>query len=172
MTSLGIEQRQAQLRREQEAFRGAEQPLREAIATMHAAIERWRADFTEANRQAAWAATGFVVEDEMAVLVAHARNAATTADGFLPDGVVKRIWRVMAELEHEHARRCSTSGSWSKRRCRTRQRRFCRYSQLRSIGSSPTGPSKRRGGHSRAQRRPGARHRVHRSTTEVGVRRR
>ena len=104
VTSPGIEQRQAQLRREQEAFRGAEQPLREAIATMLAAIERWRADFTEANRQAAWAATGFVVEDEMAVLVAHARNAATTADGFLPDGVVKRMWRVVAELEHEHAR--------------------------------------------------------------------
>jgi hypothetical protein len=70
---------------------------------MHGAIERWRSDFSEANRQAAWAATGFVVQSEMATLVAHAWNAATTADGFLPDGVVKRMWRVVAELEHEHA---------------------------------------------------------------------
>jgi hypothetical protein len=69
---------------------------------MHGAIERWRSEFTDGNRKAAWAATGLVVQDEMATLVAHAWNAATTADGMLPDEIVKRMWRTVAHLLQEH----------------------------------------------------------------------
>src|SRR5437763_1625011 len=70
---------------------------------MHATIKRWRADFTEPNRRAAWTATGLVAQDEMATFAAHARNATLTADGVLPDEVVKQMWHTVADLERAHA---------------------------------------------------------------------
>ncbi len=55
------EQRQAQLLRQKAAFQAALGPLREVIATMDVAVERWQAEFTENNRRFAWAAAGHVV---------------------------------------------------------------------------------------------------------------